>query len=322
MGSIASIIADLKFGRSSLFESIEALSERELTAIPVYDDWTVKDVLAHIIGWDQHVIKILPMILQNRTDEIPGIDVEEYNQQTRVAWQDKSLAQVLAEIESTHQQIVDILTSVDHVDIDKRRERRGRTITIRSYVIDIMLEHERQHAVEIEQWRKTVDQAIDPEAVKTMLVQTRAKFMTVLDRFKEDDVLAPNAIGDWSINDVVGHIADWEQVILKGARHLNDPSRPAVTPVSDTIEEWNQIMAATRADKSWPENYQYLLRTHLAMDEFVATLKPDAWKLRGPYPWSEQGSLAELLTHAAEHYTDHLPDLEGWYKKRYDQPNA
>jgi hypothetical protein len=156
MSSIPAIISYLEFGRSELLESIKGLSRRELTQIPIYDEWTVKDVLAHIIGWDQWVIGILPLILQNRADEIAEIDVEAQNRRSVEAWRDKSIDQVLTTLKLTHRQILETISAIDHVEIDLRRERKGRTITIRSYVIEVMVEHERQHAVEIEQWRETL----------------------------------------------------------------------------------------------------------------------------------------------------------------------
>ena len=158
MSSIPAIISYLEFGRSELLESIEELSRRELTQIPIYDEWTIKDVLAHIIGWDQWVVEILPLILQNRADEIAEIDVEAHNHRSVEVWRDKSIDEVLVTLKSTHQQIVDAISAIDHVEIDLRRERKGRTITIRSYVIEMMVEHERQHAMEIEQWRETLTQ--------------------------------------------------------------------------------------------------------------------------------------------------------------------
>jgi hypothetical protein len=153
VSSIPAIISYLEFGRSQLLKSIEGLSPRELTQISIYDDWTIKDVLAHVIGWDQRVLETLPLILQNRASEVAGVEVEAHNRRSVEAWRDKPVAEVLATIKSTHQQIVDIISSIDHVEIDMRRERNDRTITIRSYVIEVMVEHERQHAVEIEQWR-------------------------------------------------------------------------------------------------------------------------------------------------------------------------
>lgn len=315
MGSIAEIVSELKYGRSILLESLEGLSKREMTEIPIYGDWTIKDVLAHIVGWDQRVLHTLPMILQDRASEVPGVEVEEYNQQSVAAWRDKSLAEVLAEIHTTHQQILDIITGIDHVEIDRRHERRGRIITIRSYVIDIMMEHERRHALEIEQWRKELEDAIDPSAIKADLLRRRAEFMTILDKFDEQDVLDKSAVGTWSISDLVGHIVDWEERMLKAAHHIHDPSQPAVPPAGESIADWNLIMAAKRADKSWPENYHGLRESQRAVDKFVITLKPGDWKLRGPYPWPEdQGTLAELIVNIAEHYEDHLPDITNWYE--------
>jgi len=321
MGTIASIIADLKYGRTMLLESFEGLSGRERTEMPVYDDWTIKDVLAHIIGWDEFVLEVLPLIVQDRADEIAGVDAEVLNRQSQLAWQDKTFAQVLAAVQSSHQQILDFVSALDHVEIDKRHKRNGRIVTIRSYVIDIMLEHERQHALEIEEWRKQLDQTLDPMAIREELLKSRAEFMNILDHFEDDDVLDKSAVGTWSISDVVGHLADWEKIMLDGAHHIYDPSQPAPLPLADNTQEWNAIMAAERVDKSWPENYHDLRRVQMETDSFVAALKPGDWRLRGPYPWPDTGTLAELITNIAEHYIDHLPGLEQWYAKKSHEPN-
>ena len=323
MASIASIISGLRFGRAELFNSIEGLSERELTQISMGDDWTVKDVLAHVIGWDKRVIKILPLILQNRVDEIPTVDEDDYNRQSVGAWRGKSLAQVQAEIEATQQQIIDIISRLDHVEIDMRHEWQGRTITIRSYVIDTMTEHDRKHAAGIIEWRKGLGQQLDPAAIRADLLQRSADFMNRLDELDDTDLVDKTAVGVWSIVDMVGHLADWEELMLRAAYHIYDPSRPAATPASGDTNEQNRLMVATRAGKSWPETYHYLRETQRATADFVAQLKPGDWKLRGPYPWpNDQGTLAELVIHIIEHYDDHQPDLEQWQAEQRSKRTA
>jgi len=322
MGSIADVIAYLEYGRSSLLKSIEGLSKREMTEIPVYGGWTIKEVLAHVIGWDQRVVEVLPLVVQDRADEIPDVEVEAHNQQSIAAWREKSWAEVWAAIQSTHQQVLNGIAALDHIEIDKRHERKGRIITIRTYIINIMIEHQREHADEIEQWRKDLDEAIDPEAVRALVRQSRDAFMTILDKFDEADVLDKSAAGVWSISNVVAHIADWERLALEAAHHIKDSSQPPVQLAFDNTEDWNMALAAERANKSWQENYHYLRQTYLATEDFMATLGPDEWKLRGPYPWFDQGTLAELLIQTAEHYTDHLPDLERWYEERHGEPKT
>jgi uncharacterized damage-inducible protein DinB len=313
MDSIETIISDLGYGRSQLLKSIEGLSQREMTEIPIYEGWTIKDVLAHIVGWDQRTVKTLPLIQQNRAGEIVGIEVEAHNRDSVAVWQEKSLTDVLAALKSTHRQILGILSTMDHVEIDMRRERNGRIITIRSYVIDVMMEHDRQHAVEIEQWRKELEQNIDPKAINAKLHQNQADFWSALEGLEEAALVDKRAVDGWSLKDVVGHIAAWEELMIQAAYHIYDPSRPAAALFGEDIESMNAIMAAKREANSWQTERQALQDTQAAMNEFLAKLLPGDYRLRGPYPWpDDQGTLAELITHAAEHYDDHRPDIERW----------
>ena len=312
MGSIPSIIADLKFSRSLLVESIAGLSQREMSEIPIYEEGTIKDVLAHVVGWDQRVFNILPLILQDKANEVPGVEVEEHNRRSMKAWQDKPLSNLLIAFETIYQQILDIIAKMDHIQVDLRHERNGRIITIRSYVLDVMMEHERSHALEIQQWRKELEQTIDPQAIRTTLSERRTNFMSLLNKFDEATVVAPGTIGTWSVKDMVGHLVDWEVRMLKAAQHIFDPSKPTVPPVSglDDTEDWNEILAFRREAEPWPKGYQELLDVQAETDAFIDQLKPSDWRLRGPYPWpKDQGTLAELIDQISEHYEDHSPNL-------------
>jgi len=155
MSSINEIVSNLKFARTALLDSIKGLSCRELAAMPIYNDnWTVKDILAHFIGWDQRVIKILPLIAGDQASKVTGVNVEAQNKQAIAACKNMSCTEVLRKVHATHQQVLDILSSLDHKEIDRRHERNGRIITVRSYVVDTIAEHERQHALEITGWRR------------------------------------------------------------------------------------------------------------------------------------------------------------------------
>jgi hypothetical protein len=321
LANISAIVSDLNYSRSILWQSIAGLSQRELTQIPIYEGWMIKDVLAHILGWDQRVLQTLPLILQNRASEIPSVEVDDYNQGSVNAWRDKSLAEVMAALQSTHSRIVEIIGSLNHIEIDTRRERNGRIVTIRSYIIDIMTDHDREHAAEIELWRKNLEQNIDPEAIKATLAQNRADFLAAIEGLSEADLLAKSAVaGVWSVKDVVGHVADWERLMLDSAYHIHDPSLPAVLTIGETEEERNETLAAKRAGDSWEKVYADLIELHRAVDNFVAGLKLGDLCLRGPYPWpDDQGTLAELLEHIALHYPDHTPDLEKWRSQRISQ---
>lgn len=317
MPTIPEIVTYLKYGRAVLFEAIEGLSHRELTEPEIYPGWTIKDVLAHIIGWDEQVIENLSLIQQGQAEKIGMIDVEVHNQTAVTRWRDKPWAEVLAAVHYSYQQIIDIIMNTDYHEIDRRHERQGRMITIRSYIIETMVEHIRQHSAEIELWRQALDEAIEPSIIIQQMKQSRANFMALLDTVDEAEALTKQVIGHWSISDMVGHIVDWEQRMLQAAHHIYDPARPTVPPVAEPSLDWNEIMATQRANKSWPENHHELRETQIAVDNFLIDLSPGDWNLRGPYPWpKDQGSLAELIISIGQHYDDHTPDLQRWYERK------
>jgi hypothetical protein len=315
MSTISEIISYLEFGRGELLKSVDGLSHQEMTQIPIFDKWTIKDLLGHIIGWDQWTLEILPLILQDRAGEISAVNPDTLNQQSVQAWREKPLSEIMNTIQTTHRQILDIIAGLDHKEIDMRHTRGEQIITIRSYVIDIMVDHERRHAEEIHLWRESLDSAINPKQIKRELDQNRARVLAAIEGLSEIDVLDKNCFGDWSVKDVVAHIAAWEGRILNGARHLLDPAQPAPRPIN-SILGWNDEMAAYHAEHSWPEVQANLIETRQELTDFLNNLQRNDWKQRGPYPWpNAQGTLAELITVIAEHDTEHIPALEQWHQQ-------
>jgi len=49
------------------------LDERTLTESPVFDDWTAKDLLAHVAAWDELYTERIALILAGRKEETTGI---------------------------------------------------------------------------------------------------------------------------------------------------------------------------------------------------------------------------------------------------------
>ena len=167
MGSLEEIIDYLRFGRTKIFEAISDLSERELTEIEIYEGWTIRDLLVHLIGWDEWVLRTIPLIVQDRADEIPpSVDPDQFNRQTLAVWQDKLFPEVMLALQTTQQKVIELVSSLDYKQIDTRRERGGRVITIRSYVIELFVEHERKHVSDIQSWRASLNSVLDPVEVQ------------------------------------------------------------------------------------------------------------------------------------------------------------
>jgi hypothetical protein len=99
-------------------------------------------------------------------------------------------------------------------------------------------------------------------------------------------------------------------LILQAARHIHDPSLPAVPPYPGSDDELNEILAERRAGTPWPNTMRELHLVQQEVDDFVAACTSGDWRLRGPYPYNhDHGTLAELLSSFAVHYDQHLADV-------------
>jgi hypothetical protein len=98
----------------TLFSQLSSLLARftneQKTTLNVFDDWTLKDVMAHIASWHQDAIEVLDAALHNREPQIPiEIDWDYIHKRNAGFYQqnkDKPLVEVEAVLHSTYAQII------------------------------------------------------------------------------------------------------------------------------------------------------------------------------------------------------------------------
>ena len=93
--------------RAELLESIEGLTEQQMTQQAVEGFWTIKDLLAHLASWERTLL--IPLIDYAQSGEfapevIPNDLV--WNDQQAKNWQAKSLQTVIAELHDTRRDIL------------------------------------------------------------------------------------------------------------------------------------------------------------------------------------------------------------------------
>lgn len=130
--------------------SYAGLADAQLTEPGVTDNWSVKDIIAHVTWWEEEALKHLPLIAKGGRPprysvKYGGIDA--FNAQKTKQQQDLSLADVLRQMEDTHQRLVAYIQSVpeEHFTQETRFRRRLRLDTYSHYPI---------HTRAIQEWRQ------------------------------------------------------------------------------------------------------------------------------------------------------------------------
>jgi hypothetical protein len=131
-------------------DAYAGLSNEQLREPGVVDDWSVKDILAHVTTWEEEALKYLPLILvEGRPPRYSatygGIDA--FNAQMAKEKRDLSLSEVLRQLDNTHDRLVAYVKSVpeDQFTRETRFRRRLRWDTYSHYPI---------HTASIRAWRE------------------------------------------------------------------------------------------------------------------------------------------------------------------------
>jgi hypothetical protein len=134
----------------ALKTSYAGLSDAELMEPGVTGDWSVKDVIAHVIWWEEEALTHLPLILvggrpPRYSVRYGGIDA--FNAHMAEQKGKLSLSEVLRQRDDTHRRLIDFIQSVpeDQIARETRFRRRLRLDTYSHYP---------KHAEAIWKWRE------------------------------------------------------------------------------------------------------------------------------------------------------------------------
>jgi hypothetical protein len=145
----AKLLKRLDAAWTAFNESFAGLSDARLTEPGIVEDWSVKDILAHITTWEEEALKHLPVIIQGgrppRYVTFGGIDA--FNARMTEQKRRIPLGDVLRQLNETHRRLVDFIRNApdDQFAQETRARRRLRLDTYSHYPL---------HAQAIREWRE------------------------------------------------------------------------------------------------------------------------------------------------------------------------
>ena len=130
-----------------------------------------------------------------------------------------------------------------------------------------------------------------------------ANFMSTMAGLPEERLAEAGVTGDWSVKDLMGHVAVWDEYVVHAARRLL-----AGQPGWDVAwEAINQREAAARADDSVAQQRAEMEQAHARMLAFVAALNPSELRT--------DGVERRIAVDTYEHYDEHAADIRAWRER-------
>ena len=146
-------LARFREGRSGLFAALEGLSEKEQTQVPVVGRWTVRDVLAHVLAWEEVAAQRLELFAAGRAGEIRWVREEEVDDTNARLHEERlglSLAQVRERLEEVGRKLEERLERV-RAGVAEGSEPAAVWFPNCTY------EHYREHAGQMTAWRRELE---------------------------------------------------------------------------------------------------------------------------------------------------------------------
>ena len=135
----------------------------------------------------------------------------------------------------------------------------------------------------------------------------------VIDSMSEKEMLEPGVTEDWSVKDLLGHIAFWAN---RAANTLTEVAagRADQVPGPETegeIDEWNAREAAARKGKSLGELREDWERAHAAARAALEAFPED--KLGEPF--KERTVVFSFGADTFAHYQEHASQIKAWLRQ-------
>lgn len=153
--------------------------------------------------------------------------------------------------------------------------------------------------------------------ISEVLQNANLLVIRALDGLPEKEWDIPGACGDWSVKDIVAHLASYEHLIVDV---LNTFLGGELTPA---VQRWVNSRAAFNAEEVGARKYA---TAQQVMDEFQGTqveavslimqIPPEKDQQTGTLPWyGKQYSLADFIQQMYKHMREHCAQISAFHRQ-------
>jgi uncharacterized damage-inducible protein DinB len=275
---------------------------------------TIKDLLAHIAGWDELFADRMERVIAGQMNTIVSVGLDEHNAALAEARRDWSLEQAIDAFTGERARCLAVLERVptdlfhqwlylpwDRTEIRTWTEWRG--------------SHDRSHAWEIERWRRRAKPArgITPRPLlMAAFAAARAELLATAALVPAAERASRSLGNGWTLKDKLGHLADWDRwaadVLGDVAAGREPQLDPTVDPEND-FDGWNAAHRAARQDQPWEEVWRDFHAARAALTAVLAAL--DGAALHRPFasPWDPTDNAYNWVRIWLHHDREHAAEI-------------
>lgn len=297
-------------------------SKTEMQQPGVIDDWSVKDILANLSGWEMRFVNLY----QSLGEESPGEHnlseaADEFKDRNYEINRERPFDNVLEDFHSSHSDLLNTIALISEEDLtDVDLNPMSGYHNLGEFISMVSWEHYRWAKISIRRWSKTLDgKRRDKNGLLQSIETERHRLESNLASLTDGEMTVPGVIGNWSIKDILAHLVDWEQRFLgwyQAGLRGEVPETPAPGLTWSDLDILNQLIYQDHKDRPLDEvktefqtSYQQILRTVWEIpEEDIFSIERFAWT-------GESNLAAYILANTANHYRWAKTHIRKWQRK-------
>jgi hypothetical protein len=151
------------------------------------------------------------------------------------------------------------------------------------------------------------------------VITDRRRLEQNLVKLSPEEMVQPGVIGEWSVKDVLAHLADWEELYLgwlDAARKGETPEVPGYGSTWRNLDPLNQVIYEKHCHQSLESVLSYFRAVHQAFMEQLEAMTDAELFTPGYYSFTGKGQLEGWYGNFAAHDRWAKTELRQWMKKK------
>ncbi|HMK08270.1 MAG TPA: ClbS/DfsB family four-helix bundle protein [Anaerolineales bacterium] len=151
--------------------------------------------------------------------------------------------------------------------------------------------------------------------ILSALDASRAALLDVIDGLPPERLLAPNAVGEWSVRDILQHLSLWEAELVRLLVHVDQRRKPVgaglgASPDFDSLNaRWHAETKDRPLENVLADFHGVRRQTRRWVEEFS---EDELTRVR-PEPWLQRRPLAVWIAeYSYEHEAEHIQAIRAW----------
>jgi hypothetical protein len=294
----------------------------------VLADWSLKDLLSHLIDWEQRFLRWYEAGLAGETHTDPpspdldwdSIEIDDVT--IPMQSHTRPIQGVLTDLKDSYQRILSTVASIAEEALFTPGYYAWTGVAcVADYVALSTYRHYEWAKHLVRRWRKThAGQYLSKQVILERIRTERRRLEQNLEPLSDEKMEIPGVVGEWTVKDLLAHLADWEQRFIgwyEAGLRGEIPDIPAPGLSWQDLDVLNQRIYERHRDRPLEDVQQEFSASYEQVLATVEGIPEGEMFAVGRYAWLGANNLiGVILANTANHYRWAKGQIRTWLKSR------